>query len=228
MAFKLKKISIDKEGLEKRKKNSGVKFFREGLHDVTVKGVEKRTSENGNAFYLIEFVNGTQSTKHLIWGLRDDFPYDPSKRANILNEQLFATLLGVDFDPHADEFTENLIRCFELLDTNGFKGMHARIRVGYSGLHAKYIKNEGQSKGHFILSTRAGVPLQGYEEKKFDSNGAVEAEITALNTTRPENKQFRFHKFPEIQEFLPPKESNSAFVSRVWSKEEADVDDNSF
>lgn len=148
-----------------------------------------------------------------------DRKYDPSSRNNRLNEQLFSTAFGLDMDPEdVETYSQNLSLGYSLLDAKELKGISARLQLGYSGLHAKYCK-DGDNH-YFMLCKRNGEPMKGYEDKKFDTRGAVKAELETLNQARGEDKQFRFHEFVEVQEFLEPKESNTAKLAKYLKPDE--------
>lgn len=120
-------------------------------------------------------------------------------------------------DPESEEFADNIATGFALLDSANLKGLHAKIQLGYNGIHAKYVKGD---KPSYMLCTKSGEPMRGYEDKKFDSRGAVEAELKSLNLQRPPDKQFRFHSFVEVQEYLEPKESNTAALAKYLKQDE--------
>lgn len=152
----------------------------------------------------------------MVWPLDPDREYDPSRRSNMLVESMFSTLLDIELDVNDDDYAEKLITCYELLDTNKLNGLAGRIKVGYKGLHARYNKAD---KPFYTLSKGNGEPMKGYEDKQFDSPGAVELELNNLNESREPGKKFQFNKFPEILAFMEPKESNSHLTSKLFKKD---------
>lgn len=190
---------------------------------MTISNVTERETSNKNGhYYIIEFANGPAKTSALIFTPRADEKYDPSRPNNRLCEELFASAFNLDMDPNGDSYAENIMTGYNLIieKKEKLKGLHTRLKLGYNGLHAKYFGGESP---YFMLCRRNGEPMKGYEETKFDSREAVEAELGQLNSTRPADKQFRFHKFPEVQEFLPTKEDNSALLAK-FIKPDGDVD----
>lgn len=215
----MKKISIDKKGLEKRQKSSGGKIFQEGVHDATISEIEKRTSEAGSEFFLVKFVNGERKTSLLVFPPDGTRAYDPSNFRNKMTEAFFTHTLGIDLDINSDNYIDNLSEAYDLLEHGNLKGLHTRFKVAYTGLHAKYHKED---KVFYTLSTRNGEVLRGYEGKKFESGAAVKAEIARINQSKPKDKQLRFCQFPEIVEFLEPKVSNEGLLAKVRKAEEGE------
>ena len=195
----------------------------EGVHDVVIDEVAQKPTKNGDVYFHITYMNGTKKTSQLVFPPREGQKYDPSQRGNRITQQLFAHVFGLDMDPDGEEFADNLATGYALLESANLKGLHAKVQLGYNGIHAKYVRGE---KTSYILATRSGEPMRGYEDKKFDSRGAVEAELKSLNLQRPPDKQFRFHSFVEIQEYLEPKESNTAKLAKYLKPDqEIEVDD---
>lgn len=181
------------------------------MHDVVIDEVAKKPTKNGDTYYHIMFMNGTKKTSQLVFPPRDGQKYDPSQRGNRVTQGLFSTVFGLDMDPDSEAFAENLSIGYGLLESANLKGLHAKVQLGYNGIHAKYVRGD---KASYMLATKSGEPMRGYEDKKFDSRGAVEAELKSLNLQRPPDKQFRFNSFVEIQEYLEPKESNTAKLAK--------------
>lgn len=213
--------------MEKRQKSSGGGFLNEGVHDVIIKDVEEKKSEKtGGVFYKITYENGSKKATQILFPPRQGEKYDPSTRNNRLNEELFQTVFGLNMDPENGEYVDNIQRGYGLIASANLKGAHAKIVLGYNGLHAKYIRGDRPS---YMLCKKNGEPMMGYEDKKFDTRDAVAAELETLNSTRPPDKQFKLHRFCEVQSFLPPKESNSALLAKYLKNDEdaGEVDESS-
>ena len=174
--------------------------------------MEECTSSNGGTYYKVHFANGERKTTQFIFLPDEDKKYDPSSRRNKTIEAFFSNTLGIKLDPASEDYVDNLTEAFSMLSMPVMKGLHVRFKVGFDGLHALYVKGD---KPTFKLAKRDGTSMAGYEDAVFESRGAVEAEIVKLNASRAADKQFKFHKFPNIQEYMEPKSSNSELLKKV-------------
>lgn len=211
--------------MKKRQKSSGGKHLNEGVHDVVITERETKQTKNGEDFFIIRFANGDRKGSFLVFPPRPNEKYDPSLRNNRINEEFFRTVFGLELDPASEDYAGNLALGYGLVAEADLVGLHAKVVLGYSGLHAKYIPGE---KASFMLCTKSGDPMKGYEGKKFPSRDAVKAELDAINLTRAD-KPFRFHAFCEVQSFLEPKENNDAKLAKYFKQdEEVDEDESGF